>query len=295
MPIPLLVWGIVIGVSAIGGGLGIGVAGNRIKRAKASYAYRRSLYTKVVSAAEKRHKKVSSLFDKLGVFRLKSLETLGKAVEFLEKAKLKDRSIFEKCKISQEEFLKWKTASINAVDVLAGIGTATAAGISTAAGAYGLVGVLGAASTGTAISSLTGVAATNATLAWLGGGTLAAGGGGMAAGTIVFGGLLVGPALLVAGFAANIKAGDIENQIEREVTKMEKDSASRKRLMAILVTVTKRINEVYTSTKKLNNELLEILSKANQLSEDDAYIVARTAKALAEILEAKIINEDGTI
>lgn len=45
----------------------------------------------------------------------------------------------------------------------------------------------GAASTGTAISSLSGAAATNATLAWLGGGSLAAGGGGMAAGSVVLG------------------------------------------------------------------------------------------------------------
>jgi hypothetical protein len=42
---------------------------------------------------------------------------------------------------------------------------------------YGGVMQLGAASTGTLISSLSGAAATNATLAWLGGGSLAAGGG----------------------------------------------------------------------------------------------------------------------
>jgi len=40
----------------------------------------------------------------------------------------------------------------------------------------------GTASTGTAISALSGAAATNAALAWLGGGAVAAGGGGMAAG-----------------------------------------------------------------------------------------------------------------
>ncbi|EPB9212345.1 hypothetical protein ACRT7K_000407 [Campylobacter jejuni] len=48
------------------------------------------------------------------------------------------------------------------------------------AGAYGSVGLLASASTGTAIASLSGAAATNATLAWLGGGSLAAGGFGMA-------------------------------------------------------------------------------------------------------------------
>ena len=45
------------------------------------------------------------------------------------------------------------------------------------------------ASTGAAISGLTGVAATNATLAWLGGGALSAGGFGVAGGMAVLGGL----------------------------------------------------------------------------------------------------------
>lgn len=49
----------------------------------------------------------------------------------------------------------------------------------------------GVASTGTAISTLSGAAATNAALAWLGGGALAAGGGGTAAGTALL--ALAGP------------------------------------------------------------------------------------------------------
>ena len=47
----------------------------------------------------------------------------------------------------------------------------------------GIATTFGVASTGTAISALSGAAATNAALAWLGGGALAAGGGGMAAGS----------------------------------------------------------------------------------------------------------------
>ncbi|MEI3177938.1 MAG: hypothetical protein V8S31_06310 [Lachnospiraceae bacterium] len=46
--------------------------------------------------------------------------------------------------------------------------------------AMGVATTFGVASTGTAISTLSGAAATNAALAWLGGGTLAVGGGGMA-------------------------------------------------------------------------------------------------------------------
>lgn len=58
----------------------------------------------------------------------------------------------------------------------------------------------GTASTGTAISALSGAAAMNAALAWLGGGALAAGGGGMAAGNALL--ALAGPvAWTVAGVA----------------------------------------------------------------------------------------------
>ena len=57
-----------------------------------------------------------------------------------------------------------------------------------------LVASLGTASTGTAISTLSGAALTKATLAWLGGGALAAGGLGVAGGVVVLGAIGVGGA-----------------------------------------------------------------------------------------------------
>lgn len=67
-----------------------------------------------------------------------------------------------------------------------GIGAGVAAGTAVASmaptAAMWVATTFGTASTGTAISALSGAAATNAALAWLGGGALAAGGGGMAAG-----------------------------------------------------------------------------------------------------------------
>lgn len=56
----------------------------------------------------------------------------------------------------------------------------------------------GTASTGAAISGLSGVAATNAALALLGGGTLAAGGAGVAGGTLLLTGLVAAPAAVFA-------------------------------------------------------------------------------------------------
>ena len=85
------------------------------------------------------------------------------------------------------------------------IGTAaTGASIGATAGAMALVSAYGTASTGTAISGLSGAAATNATLAWFGGGSVAAGGGGVAVGTAVLavGGAVVAVGVGVAGYYA---------------------------------------------------------------------------------------------
>ena len=70
-----------------------------------------------------------------------------------------------------------------------GAGTVTGAAIVAIgpATAMSIATVLGTASTGTAIGNLSEVAATNAALVWLGGGTLAAGGTGMTVGGLVLG------------------------------------------------------------------------------------------------------------
>lgn len=76
----------------------------------------------------------------------------------------------------------------------AAVGSAAAYGTFVAAASFGT------ASTGAAISGLSGVAATNATLALLGGGTLAAGGAGVAGGTILLASIVAMPmVLLTAG------------------------------------------------------------------------------------------------
>lgn len=73
------------------------------------------------------------------------------------------------------------------------------AGSGAAAAVMALVGRSATASTGTAICSLTGAAATRATLAWLGGGSLAAGGFGVAGGALVLSSIATLPALVAAG------------------------------------------------------------------------------------------------
>lgn len=89
------------------------------------------------------------------------------------------------------------------------------AGALAASGAWALVSAFGTASTGTAISGLGGAAATNAALAWFGGGTLAAGGGGMAAGSLVLGGFVLVPAVIFGAMATWNLNSRLNEQIKK--------------------------------------------------------------------------------
>ncbi|WOP19531.1 hypothetical protein [Raineyella sp. LH-20] len=86
----------------------------------------------------------------------------------------------------------------------AGLVGAVGAGAAAPAAALWGVSTLGTAGTDAAITGLSGAAATNATLAALGGGTLAAGGGGMAAGAAILGLTAAVPALLIGGFTVGV-------------------------------------------------------------------------------------------
>jgi transcriptional regulator with XRE-family HTH domain len=94
--------------------------------------------------------------------------------------------------------------SLGAVLAGATAGGATvgaAAGAGAAFATYSTVAAMATASTGTAISTLAGAAASNATLAALGGGSLATGGLGVAGGTAVLAGIVAAPAVIAAGVA----------------------------------------------------------------------------------------------
>lgn len=82
------------------------------------------------------------------------------------------------------EFARKDLEAARASAAGAGAGIAAGAAVASMAptAAMWAATTFGVASTGTAISTLSGAAATNAALAWLGGGALAAGGGGTAAG-----------------------------------------------------------------------------------------------------------------
>lgn len=111
----------------------------------------------------------------------------------INEIKTKRVSFTQACEFAKE---KLETAKKSAIGAGVGV-TAGAAVVSVAPTvAMWVATTFGTASTGTAISALSGAAATNAALAWLGGGALAVGGGGMAAGNAFLALAGASPALL---------------------------------------------------------------------------------------------------
>ncbi|KNE03567.1 hypothetical protein ACM22_03285 [Helicobacter pylori] len=72
-------------------------------------------------------------------------------------------------------------------------------------GAYTGVGMLASTAGGVAIAELSGVAATNVTLAWLGGGALSVGGFGMVGGMAVLGGVGAASVIAILGVLSDKK------------------------------------------------------------------------------------------
>ncbi|MBU1357667.1 MAG: hypothetical protein KKC79_13985 [Gammaproteobacteria bacterium] len=123
-------------------------------------------------------------------------------------------------------------------DAALSVGVGSAASGALGLGSWVLVSSLGSASTGAAIGGLSGVAATNATLAWFGGGALATGGAGMAGGAAVLGGII---ALPLVGFAAwrTHKSADTVIAATQEMDELIIELAERNRVMPELVAAAK--------------------------------------------------------
>lgn len=208
----------------------------------------------IVAAAQKNYDSQKLIFDGKERYSALALQMLGElelkigqefnefktlANDLLEKinknGKKQDLSIH----IPKHQLEKIEQYTVSAVSVLGTIAGAGAASAATGFAVYGGVMALGAASTGTAISALSGAAATKATLAAIGGGSLATGGLGIAGGTAILGAAVTAPVLAIAGWAYDSygeeslkNAHKIKGEVNNAVAKLMKagemlDDASR--------------------------------------------------------------------
>lgn len=174
---------------------------------------------------------------------------------------------------------------------------------------YGTATLLGTASTGTAISSLSGVVATKATLAWFGGGPLAAGGLGVAGGTAVVGGIAVAPALAVGSTMWARKARKVLNEakenhaLNKLAAKAMRSEAKRvKGIAKGAVQSRELLVRLDECTGEALDALEDLLDRRGSdyagYAESEQRVVYRAwvfAKALKTVLDAPILDERGAL
>ena len=293
MPIPLI-----LGVgAAIAGVAGVGTAAHGAKKMKDANDIMKateSQHRRNIEKFENQNKLTNEKMDELGKLELKVLKGFEDFSNVIEK--IQNRPKFEqynKDGVSLPTYDKeeLKTVSVGAGVLLGGVGGAAAGtfgGFAAAGATTSAVMALGTASTGTAIASLSGVAATNATLAALGGGAIAAGGGGMALGTTILGATTLGVGLLVGGIIFNVTGGKLSDKADEAYSQMKKAESSINKICSYLYELEKTAEDYTHSINIVRNKYLEsynyisyVVNKLhkvdwNEFSEQDKLAVKNT-------------------
>lgn len=169
----------------------------------------------------------------------------------------------------------------------AGVGVGVAVAALGPSAAMGIATTFGVASTGTAISALSGAAATNAALAWLGGGALAAGGGGMAAGSAFLalagpiGWSIAGAAILASGIAVFVAQQD-RKRLEDIYTMIAKRDAKTYALAC--TEISERIEKIMDEDKMLSDALINLESfdlDYRRMDESQQYVLGTYVNLLS--------------
>ncbi|MEH1776226.1 MAG: hypothetical protein V7K64_18535 [Nostoc sp.] len=234
------------------------------------------------------------------------MTTVGRFLDFIErnigKSKQSEKEFLEGLEgISVQQIKEYKAAALEAEQFFNG-GTKAIGAAAGYGGAMSLATSVGVASTGTLIGGLSGAAAWNATLAWLGGGSLAAGGGGMALGSLVLGGITVGPAVLIGGFVlagegekALTKAWEYNAEVNTAIVKIEaaKDFMQQVKLR---ITELQGVFECLNKSAILGLQELESLPSFDKNRDASKFQkVALFVKALAEIMKTPVLDSEGQL
>ena len=312
MPIPLII-GVVAGVA---GAAKTGKAFYDNKKAseandtaqgiarRAEWGLEESREKCQVALADLGAKKADTLSNHVNTF----ITTFGKIknIDFQHDGNLGKKTVKEFSDVVLKE-LKQDVSFV--IDSGLGAGGGAMAGTLTAFGAYNGTMMFAAASTGTAISSLSGVAATNATLAWLGGGSLASGGMGMAGGALALNALAAGPGLLIAGWYMGSKAKTKLNDAHSNIAKAEEFAADIDKAIALtkgIEEVAYRASEIISTLRKHLRRNLKALEEVierqgtdySQYDQEAKMAVLKNVKIIQVLkvaIDTPILDEDGSI
>lgn len=203
--------------------------------------------------------------------------------------------------LEAEEFAQKDLQAARASAAGAGAGITAGAAVASVAptAAMWVATTFGTASTGTAISTLSGAAASNAAMAWLGGGALAAGGGGTAAGGALL--ALAGPIGWTVAGAALLTSIALfaKKKFENREAKQEALKAVMQNT-ALVRTMDAQIDDLFQRTASVRELLLKTYSGALQFYAADFVTLApaqqsqlaalvNNTKACAALLGTRIL------
>lgn len=302
---------IILGAAALitsGVGVAVGVEGfYKMDEAKKIGKDAQKRYEKKQKSVEEIFETTQDLAGEYGELQIQiKLQTIQRFVAFIEhigrKASRNDMSFLKGLEgISPQQIQEYKTVTLEAERFAKGGFKAVGAAYAAGQGTVVLVGLFGTASTGAAISGLSGAAAWNATLAWFGGGSLAAGGGGMALGTMVLGGIAVAPALMIGGFVFAGQGEKALTEARSYEAKANTEIAQLDALEHFFRLIQRRITELKSLVEILNSKaidgLVKLESKPFVCYRDAAEFqqVALLIKALSEIMKTPVLDAEGNL
>lgn len=297
MPLPF----IIAGVAAITAGYGIkkGVDGYKSH----------SEADEIIKNTQEKYNIQKNKFDAQEIKTQNSLEQLGNieldiGASFEQFSTLADELLgklnsgrqnklninFPKHKLEKIEAYKF-----TALGVLGSVAGSGVAGVAAGFAVYGGVMTFAAASTGTAISALSGAAATNATLAAIGGGAISAGGLGVAGGTAILGAAVAAPVMAIAGWAyANHGEEALENakKARREayaaIDKLTAATESLAKTEVYALKIRSSITDIYSYFQKYFNKLKAIsrrIDDSTELGLDPAEEINNLSPQIIQTIE----------
>jgi hypothetical protein len=235
-------------------------------------------------------------------------ETFARLFAFLEsldqKARAQALAGLEEVGVTHEHVAEITLSYISAGGVVSGAMKSALAGGVTSAAATGLVTTFGTASTGAAISGLSGAAAESAMLAFLGGGSLATGGGGMALGGVVLGGIAVAPAVCIGGIVLAKQGQKALTQACEYSAKVDSAVAAMESCVHLMHQGEKRVHELRDLMNRLDQRVVANLDWLRDLGrfdpDDESHIrrfavTMQLAKALRAVMHASIFDSEGAL
>ncbi|KEF33473.1 hypothetical protein RDMS_12400 [Deinococcus sp. RL] len=304
MPVPLLLWA--AGAASLGGLKKLADGASSFRDANSINERARLLSEATHQVIERRDRELldaKTAFEQ-GRRTIEATSQVRFAQLFerqIKRLKLTDKEFALKFNVPESELARLHAVSAADLDMVRTLLSAGTAGAAVSKGVAGAVLTWGVASTGTAIGTLSGAAATNATLAALGGGSLAAGGGGMLMGTMVLGGLVTAPALIVTGYGVAKKGQQALTEAHKNEANVQEYRAKAKLRWVVQDGILRRMEELSAVQDGLVARLevaIDVCEEQERLydgavREQDFDAAFRLAQAVSQIIQTPVHDDQG--